>query len=101
MFRLDTLLWFTDVLLTKTFTSFAFFVGVEFASIMRSTINFFTEILSWIFLVDFFTEMIFTAIVIVFASNWFTRVVDTSFGVSAVIVSLAVNWVTGVLLTVH
>jgi hypothetical protein len=99
VFRLDTLLWFTHVLLTKTFTSFAFFVGVKFASIMRSTINFFTEILSWVFFVDFFTEMIFTAIVIVFTSNWFTRVVDTSFGVSAVIVSLAVDWVTGVLLT--
>lgn len=72
VFRLDTLLWFTNVLLTKTFTSFAFFVGVEFASIMRSTVDLLTEVLSWIFLVNLLTEMIFTTIIIVFASNCFT-----------------------------
>ena len=69
-----------------------------FASGMRSTVNFFAEVLSWIFFVDLFTEMIGTAIVIVFAINWFTGVVDAGFGVAAVIVTFAVNWVTGVLL---
>jgi len=71
---------------------------VIFASGMRSTVNFFAEVLSWIFFVDLFTEMIGTAIVIVFTIDWFTGVVDTGFGVSAVIVTFAVNWVTGVLL---
>jgi len=97
VFRLDTLLWFTDVLLAETFTIFAVLVRMEFASSMRSTINFFTDVLSWIFLVNLFTKMIFTAIGIVFALDWFTCIVDTSCGVSTVLMSLAIDWVTGVL----
>ena len=98
MFRFDTFLWFTDVVFTKTQTVFAFLVFVVFASGMRSTVNFFAEVLSWILFVDLFTEMVFTAIGIVFAIDWFTGVGDTGFGVSAVIVTFAVDWVAGVLL---
>jgi len=72
VFRLDTLLWLTDVLLAKTFTILAIWIGVEFASSMRSTINLFAVVLSWVFFVNLFTEMIFTAISIVFAVNCFT-----------------------------
>jgi hypothetical protein len=69
---LDTFLWSTDVLLTDTFTGFAVFIIVELTGDMGGTVNLFTEVLSWVFLVNLFTEMIITAIRIVLARDEFT-----------------------------
>ena len=72
MLGLDTFLWSTDVLLTDTFTGFAVFIIVELTGDMGGTVNLFTEVLSWVFLVNLFTEMIITAIRIVLARDEFT-----------------------------
>ena len=58
MLGLDTFLWSTDVLLTDTFTGFAVFIIVELTGDMGGTVNLFTEVLSWVFHVNLFTEMI-------------------------------------------